>query len=194
MEFMDLIDFGTPIRKLTIDPKTLRKLWIWSAASDIEISAIGEIAIQDDTIHVTDTVHLLKQEGSSGSTELDMDAYDVLIRRYIKEGKSLEPLRFWFHTHPKMGIWFSMTDEDTIDDLGANGETYVAAVFNERGESQWCVTRHGIRMFMKINVPGPKPTYDEKKQAQVLLKEFVTERSYWRFKSWRKGKNHAYEY
>lgn len=183
--------FPDTIKGLTIAPETLRKLWILTAASEIEISAMGEIEVDDGIVHVTDTLHLMEQTGSYGSTELNMEAYAKVCDRYMQEGKPLDKLRFWFHTHPRMGVHFSYQDDDTIDDLGKNGEPHVSAVFNEKGETTWAVTAQGKIIYSSIKISGPRPSYDEKKLARELIESVVTETYPWR-KIWKRNKKHAH--
>ena len=83
--------------RVTIAPETLRKLWVWTAAADTEISALGEVDLHENAASITDEIHLLKQTGSAGHTELDQAAVADLIMRQMQAGKDPGRIRLWWH-------------------------------------------------------------------------------------------------
>ncbi|MCK4828644.1 hypothetical protein KA005_73620, partial [bacterium] len=62
-----------------------------------------------------DKFHLLKQSGSSASTELDQDAIAELIEQLLTEGKTNEAgrIKCWAHSHPNMEAFWSKVDDST---------------------------------------------------------------------------------
>ena len=77
---------------------------------------------------------MLKQEGTAGSTDLDEDAVNLAMFK-MKDEPGV--MRWWWHTHPKMGVFWSGTDTETIDKL-AEGGYVVATVFNDKKRVEVC--------------------------------------------------------
>ena len=179
------IVFEARINRIVVQPQTLRRLWEWCLFSNVELSAFGEASVRGNTLIVSDRVHLLKQEGSAGSTHLDMKSLAELLDQMAREGKDLSTILFWWHTHPGMSAFFSSIDESTIIKLSKLNPVILAAVFNSRGETSWELSVRGsIGMVWEYNLPRPIPTHQEQQQWKSLIDWKVTQtQPFW--KSWR---------
>ena len=142
------------VRELLIDPDLLRKLWALAAASATEISGFGEAHEVGGIIHIQKPFHVPEQEGSMVETKIGQEQLAPLITEYVKSGRSLQNLRFWFHTHGSMPAFFSATDEDTIRDLSSTMPLFVAGVFNRRGDTMWRVVWHDVHTEWEYEIEG----------------------------------------
>jgi hypothetical protein len=90
------------------------QLFGWAYATNREISCLGSIR-RDGNIFVVEQLHLLKQTGSSVSTEIDEVAMAELMETLLAEGKHQEArsIKCWVHSHPGMGVFWSGTDDAT---------------------------------------------------------------------------------
>lgn len=121
--------------KVLFDQTTYKKIMYWVDKSDVEISGLGTIKPLDNgDILVTDAI-LCKQINTGTST--DIDAAD--ISKAMFELKDVDgELRFWWHSHVNMSVFWSGTDTDTIKELGANGY-FVSTVFNKKRETRTAI-------------------------------------------------------
>ncbi len=114
--------------KIQVDAIAMQKLWTWVAMAKGEVSAIGTVnVIEEDEVtilRVTD-FHLLKQTCTESETELDPSALAKLLTK-------VDPrkLRCWVHSHGDMAVFWSGTDDETIEGL-SNGEWLLSLVVNK---------------------------------------------------------------
>jgi len=117
--------------KVTIQQITYDKIMHWINKTDMEVSGFGHVAYDEDTatFNVLDA-YLLKQEGGAAHTDIDAAALGKLM--YDKRNCEGH-LRFWWHSHVNMAVFWSGTDRKTIEDMGKNGWC-LATVFNKKYE------------------------------------------------------------
>jgi len=129
-------------------PEVITKIDIWCKKAKGEVSGLGLIDIDEDgDIFVTD-VYLLEQKSSSGNTDLDQEAVGNLMTELRKEGISMSKLRFWWHSHGNGGVFWSGTDDKTIDILGKGG-FMVSMVTNKKREKKF---RIGMQKPLKLDL------------------------------------------
>jgi hypothetical protein len=107
--------------------------WVKKASPD-EVSGLGKVVIDDDGLFTISKAILLPQENSGGST--DIEAEDM-SRAMFKMKDDPGSLNFWWHSHGNMGVFWSATDDATIDALAKNG-WFISTVFNAKSESLTC--------------------------------------------------------
>ena len=108
--------------KLGIFPDAHRKLMAYFNNCQIEISGVGIARIhplRSDMILITD-VFLLKQSGGELNTVIPACQLSEIVRNLIEKGENPGDLRLWWHSHAKMGPFWSQTDKKTISDLNEN--------------------------------------------------------------------------
>jgi len=90
------------------------QLFGWAYSTSKEISCLGSVH-RDGNRFFIDKFYLLKQSGSSASTELDQDAVAELMEQMMAEGKTDEAQRIkcWAHSHPNMEAFWSKVDDAT---------------------------------------------------------------------------------
>lgn len=116
--------------KLHITQEVQEKVWYWIDKADFEVSGFGIIEIIDGVPVVVDAF-LLDQEGSGGETELKAEA----INRAEFETRNLErgEMKWWWHSHVNMNVYWSPQDKSTIAQLGTHG-WFFHTVFNKKRE------------------------------------------------------------
>lgn len=99
------------------------KIWNWVDLCPQEISGLGTVIVKAGEIYV-DKVFLLDQEVSATETELDPQSVVQLMNTLSRE--DADRLKFWWHSHVNMGVFWSGTDERCISNL--LGTTMVTSV------------------------------------------------------------------
>lgn len=116
---------------LILDKKVHQKIMHWVAKAPGEISGFGMIQIFDGIPRVTEAF-LCEQRNTGASTEMSAD--DIL--KAMDKAETLPgDMRWWWHSHADMEVFWSGTDLDTIYDLGHAGWCF-HTVFNKRGQSR----------------------------------------------------------
>lgn len=119
--------------KLVIPDDIYQKIAYWLTKTPNEVSGFGSLEwdAKSATFTVKDVI-LLKQEVGRASTEID----PVAIGKAMYQMKD-EPLgmKWHWHTHPNMGVFWSGDDMEVIRSLGQQG-WIVATVFNEKGQNK----------------------------------------------------------
>jgi len=106
--------------------------WIHKAGKN-EISGFGTVTFNEKTREFTvEKAILLDQENNPGHTEIDPQA---LAKAMYELREEPGEIRWWWHSHVQMGVFWSMIDMDTIQQLGGNG-WILATVFNQKEEKR----------------------------------------------------------
>jgi hypothetical protein len=147
----------TSAQKLTvwIDVDAWQCIQHWvQLAGDYEVSGLGlieEERAKDGRLlgyHVTD-VFLPEQVNGHTSTELAPDSVAKLMIEVEERFGASENLRFWWHYHPgKIGLMWSSTDDDCVDEL-RNGGWFVSTVFDPAMD---CRTRVDLYEPLRLTV------------------------------------------
>jgi hypothetical protein len=117
--------------KLEIPKDVYDKVMYWVKKAEFEVSGFGTVSFKDGTFTVHDAF-LLEQEGTSGDTEINPTAMSKAMYECSKR-KLPGELKWWWHSHVNMSVFWSGTDTKTIEELGGKGWC-VATVFNKREE------------------------------------------------------------
>lgn len=139
------LDFGA---KLVIENMVYQKVMYWVNKSPDEVSGLGNVIIEPETntIRVIDAI-MLPQSNTGGSTDIDADAVAKAMFTMHKN-KVPGQLRWWWHSHVNMNVFWSGIDIATIKQLGGGG-WFSATVFNKRNEmlSAFC-QKEPIRLLV----------------------------------------------
>ena len=120
--------------RIEIGTMVFQKIMHWINKSDKEVSGLGKITYKDGVIQVTDAI-LLPQK--NGATHTDIEGVDVAKAMFLLKDAPGD-LRFWWHSHVDMPVFWSGTDWDTIEKISAGG-WFVSTVFNKRREMRSCL-------------------------------------------------------
>lgn len=117
--------------KLYIPSDIYNKIMFWVDKSDYEVSWWGLLDYDKNHNHfIVKEVFLLKQKVGKASTEIDPNA---MARLMYQVRESPYKLRWWGHSHVKMGVFWSGTDMDTIKEFSKDG-WLLSSVFNQKRE------------------------------------------------------------
>ena len=116
---------------IVIGREAYDKIMYFVHKAKFEISGLGNVQVIDGVPTVTDII-LLKQENDPTETEMDADAVAKAVYDHHVSGMEGE-LKFWWHSHVNMGVFWSATDKDTIKELTQNG-WFIHGVFNKKNE------------------------------------------------------------
>ena len=126
-----------------IDEDVYEKIMHWcNKASPKEVSGLGNVIYDKElkALRVTDA-WLLEQENTSSTTDIDENSIGKLEYKHHlmkKKGEIEGELKFWWHSHVNMGVFWSGTDMDTIEQLGSGG-WFLSTVFNLKEEMKSAV-------------------------------------------------------
>jgi len=99
-------------------------LFGWMYSRHIEMSCFGSVQKLGANDFVITAVYLPKQQGSGTSTEVDgADIFEMMRSLREENGWNVNeepPLRLWAHSHPKMGVGWSTSDEINCKELVAD--------------------------------------------------------------------------
>jgi len=107
------------------------KIIHWVNKSDKEVSGFGKVEIDKKTgVFKIIDAFLLEQEVGSAHTDICSKALSKLM---FESKDSKGDLRWWWHSHVNMDVFWSAQDRETILDLGKQG-WITASVFNKSEE------------------------------------------------------------
>lgn len=118
--------------ELVIPKPVYEKIMYWVNKSEYEVSGLGKISTGEDGKMTVLDVMLLPQKNAH--THTDIEAEDVAKAMYTLRNAPGD-LRFWWHSHVNMQVFWSGTDKDTIKLCGQGGWC-VATVFNKKYEKR----------------------------------------------------------
>lgn len=156
--------------EVVINLDCYQKIMHWVNMSNFEVSGFGKVQNKDGKLIVT-SVTLLKQENSTGSTDIEGEA----IAKAMYELRD-EPgdFNFWWHSHVNMSVFWSETDTDAIASIGKNGWV-LASVFNKKNEILSLYYQNNNNNLPAIVIDEIPTTIDYSIKNKELEKELTTE-------------------
>lgn len=135
--------------KLIIPDLVYQKIMWWMNKANFEVSGFGSLDYDHPTrtFTVRDAI-LLKQEVGPASTEIDPVAIGKAMYEMREEPNAL---KWHWHSHVDMGVFWSGDDRTLIHNLGSQG-WILATVFNRKHERK-------TAFLTTIEVMGEKETY-----------------------------------
>jgi hypothetical protein len=117
--------------KLIIPRSVMDKISWWMHRTDKEVSGFGSLEYDEKnkTFKVKDAI-LLKQKVTATSAEVDGNA---MARAMFRMKDDPNGLKWHWHSHVNMGVFWSMDDMEIIRSLGQRG-WILATVFNYKDE------------------------------------------------------------
>ncbi len=170
--------------KIVLSEEAHKKIMHWVDKADFEVSGMGKVVHDPatDTFKV-EHVYLVKQEGTSSTTDLDPAAMAQLMYK-TREVPGM--LSYWWHSHVNMSCFWSGTDKETITELGAQG-LCVATVFNKKGEHRSAVCYKAdsligprspwhdeVETSFESSIPAPPPEWDAEFEECVQRKKYTS--------------------
>lgn len=135
--------------RVVIENMVYHKIMHWINKSNDEVSGLGKITYKDGVISVVDAI-LLPQK--NGSTHTDIEG-DVVGKAMFLLKDTPGDLRWWWHSHVNMDVFWSGTDRDTIDKI-TQGGWFVSTVLNKRYEMRSALSMvHPVPLGFIDNIP-----------------------------------------
>lgn len=121
--------------KIRMSAEAYQKIAHWVEQAPGEISGLGLVEETEYGFYIPE-VFLLEQECTSSDTELDQSAIADLMNEIMDRDIDLvSQLRFWWHSHANMDVFWSSVDEQCISDFNAD-KYMVSIVFNKNKKHQ----------------------------------------------------------
>lgn len=173
----------TPSLRLRIPESQYQKIMHWVNRIDNEVSGFGNLDWDPDTRTFTvREVFLIKQQVTKAETEMDAGSIGRAMFQHRNEPNAL---KWHWHSHGNMGVFWSGTDRELIKQLSAEG-WLLASVFNQQEEilTAFCepveIQRSGGLMcegstFREQNFINEVPTYIVLERDPELVAAWDTE-------------------
>ena len=126
----------TTAPKVLIDELVHKKIMHWVQKSQYEVSGLGMVKRDEQgNLKVIDAI-LLPQKNTSVTTDIDpVDIGKAMFEMRNAEGE----MKFWWHSHVNMEVFWSGTDAATIVKLGQGG-WFISTVFNKKEQMKTCLS------------------------------------------------------
>jgi len=182
---MEAKEVRTKFTTLYVDPTVLKRIQYYAQAAEGEVSGLGTVIKDDKGRMVVNRVYLLEQESSGADTELNSEAISKLMTDMIGKNEDPAQLKFWWHSHATMGVFWSGTDDTCAETLSR--EFAFSLVVNKAGEKRcrldlynpFRVTFDGVRVE-EIS----QEDNDLKKECELEVKQKVKS-PFSRYGNWR---------
>lgn len=127
------------IKNIKIGRDAYEQIMYYVHKAKFEISGLGNVRIINGVATVTD-IFLIDQENDPTETEMKADAIGKCIYDHHMSGIEGD-LKFWWHSHVDMQVFWSGTDRKTIEELTENG-WFIHGVFNKKNEHRICYSNN----------------------------------------------------
>lgn len=134
----------TPKASVMITVEAYQKMRLYVEIAGKEVGWLGTVSLLEDDVFLIHDTFLLEQEVTAAETELSSEGQTRLVEDFLAEGEAgfdkINQLRFWGHSHVRMGTSPSYTDENTMRRFMDEGmEWYVRGIFNKLGRAEFTV-------------------------------------------------------
>ena len=158
--------------KVFITEQALKKIRCYTELQDSEIMGLLEIEEEEGVPTIMD-IHLLKQEVTGSSCELDTEK----LGEFIHNNPLLaSKIKGWWHSHYNFGAYFSSIDDEAIDNLLKHLKYCVSICSNQEKD---LAIRFDLKVprltFEKVGYEVPFKDDKFKKKCEKEIKKFVKE-------------------
>src|SRR5215217_1637411 len=125
--------------KIVLPREIDQKIMYMVHKADKEISGLGDAEIDlENKLIIIKSAFLLKQECGPTEPEIDEQAVGAAMFQahedfVASQGAVNRSIKFWWHSHVNMGVFWSGTDKESIAKLSKNS-WFSHIVFNKKGE------------------------------------------------------------
>lgn len=141
--------------KIYIEYKAWQKIKHYTDACPYEIGGLGKVTTDGKDFYVHDA-EIFTQKVTPAHVDMTAETLATFQFEKMKAKESLKDYKFWWHSHAKMGVFFSSTDTDTIDNST---------------EFPWLVsivTNHKHELVGRVDVYQPVHIFVDKVTIEVL--------------------------
>ncbi len=162
--------------KVWINAEAMQKMELWTDMAQGEISGLGMVEETQGGYLVSD-VFLPYQKCGASDTDLTPEGVAGLMIELESLGLAPSQLKFWWHSHVNMKVFWSGKDRDTINGFAPH-DYFISAVINKAGE---LLTRidfyHPLRLaFQEVDTEIMLPDFGVEEECQELFRERVIEK------------------
>jgi len=130
--------------RVLITAEAYKRMYVYIQMAPREVGWLGTVTRLASGDFLIDQVFLLEQEVTSVETELSTDGQNKLVMELIEKGDEglelVNRLRFWGHSHVRMGTAPSGTDERTMERFASEGMPWaLRGIFNKSGRAEFTV-------------------------------------------------------
>ncbi len=183
--------------KVLITPEAYMRIQLYVEIGRLEVGWLGTATQLPNGNFLIDQTFLLEQEVTGTETELSVDGQNKLVEELLSPGTDaaldrVNRLRFWGHSHVRMGTSPSGTDESTMMRFANEGMPfYLRGIFNKLGRGEFTIYYYdrGFRIC-----DAPWAVYDPATK-KVLLEGHETNRWGYGYRSsgWRRDNTTVYK-
>jgi len=119
------------IPRILIPAQAFERLKLYIQLCPSEVGGLGTVESHQGNLFVT-SISLIRQRASDVDTELDPEAIADHLLHILKQAGNLSAVRLWWHSHAEGQIFWSKTDEETIQSLRI--DPLLSIVGNKRRE------------------------------------------------------------
>lgn len=136
------------VPRIYIDRISRAKIERWVDQCKTECSGLGKVIPQGDGSLLVTEVYLLPQKNSATTTEIEAGEVAKLM---YQTRQTPGELKFWWHSHVEMPVFWSGTDWTQIQEFGQHG-WFVSSVFNKKREIRTCLYAETPFFFLADNL------------------------------------------
>jgi len=124
--------------RIVMDELVYQKIMYWVNKSSYEVSGLGNVVVEEGNVLRIVDVMLCEQKNTAVTTELDGAAVGKAAFE-LHQSQAPGEMRFWWHSHVNMAVFWSGQDLETINAL-AEGGWFISTVFNKKREMRTAIS------------------------------------------------------
>jgi hypothetical protein len=153
--------------KIKIPASVYQKIRSYVDNISTEISGLGKIELTMDGDIIIRDAKIFKQKVTPTGTILDKNDLGKFYNRLMDEEGGLENWKLWWHSHAEMEVFFSGTDEQTIEDFD-----------NETDHDNWLlslVSNHAGDILFRLDIFQPIRLTFEKLEWEIIWEDVAAD-------------------
>ena len=156
--------------RIFIAAQAFERLKLYIQLCPSEVGGLGMVESHQGDLFVT-SISLIRQRASDVDTELDPEAIADHLLRILQEAGDLSAVRVWWHSHAEGQIFWSKTDEETIQSFRI--DPLLSIVGNKRREFRcrldlFSPDRITLDSLPLVPLPNDTPTDPDSLRREVL--------------------------
>jgi hypothetical protein len=132
------------VPRVLISPEAYKRMQLYIELAAKEVGWLGTVTRLENGDFFIDQSFLLEQEVTPTETELSVEGQNKLVNELLVRGDEglelVNRMRFWGHSHVRMGTSPSGTDERTMERWQSEGLPWaVRGIFNKLGRAEFTI-------------------------------------------------------
>jgi len=130
---IEMYRYGIHSPRVLMTTDVKRRLDLYIAEAIGEISGLGTV-VQIGNDFLVEEIFLLPQKCTLGSTDMSAEGIADFLYERVQSSLSVSNIRLWWHSHVMGDVYWSATDNGTIESSFPNASWVVSVVGNKRGD------------------------------------------------------------